>query len=64
MLLPADGEVKEFPIIPIDPKDIIDTNGAGDAFVGGRSFDILKFLTLLFQQVNMNHVLYVSMFCK
>src|SRR2546423_15101402 len=30
-----DGTVKEYPIIPIESKDIVDTNGAGDAFVGG-----------------------------
>jgi len=30
-----DGEIKEFPVIPIKEDDIIDTNGAGDAFVGG-----------------------------
>jgi len=24
-----------YPVIPIDSKDIVDTNGAGDAFVGG-----------------------------
>jgi adenosine kinase len=30
-----DGLVKMFPVIHIDPKDIVDTNGAGDAFVGG-----------------------------
>ncbi|KAI9297918.1 Adka protein [Neoconidiobolus thromboides FSU 785] len=29
------GQVKEFPINEIDPKEINDTNGAGDAFVGG-----------------------------
>jgi adenosine kinase len=29
------GEVKEYPVIPIKEEDIIDTNGAGDAFVGG-----------------------------
>uniref|UniRef100_UPI00359005BA adenosine kinase n=1 Tax=Myxine glutinosa TaxID=7769 RepID=UPI00359005BA len=28
-------EVMEFPVIPIKPEDIVDTNGAGDAFVGG-----------------------------
>lgn len=27
--------VQEFPVIPIEEKDIVDTNGAGDAFVGG-----------------------------
>jgi len=30
-----DGTVKEYPIIPVEGKDIVDTNGAGDAFVGG-----------------------------
>ncbi|KAI9002072.1 adenosine kinase b [Hyaloraphidium curvatum] len=29
------GEVKEYPIIKIDKEKILDTNGAGDAFVGG-----------------------------
>lgn len=28
-------EVKEYPVIPIKSADIVDTNGAGDAFVGG-----------------------------
>src|SRR6266498_3176501 len=30
-----DGTVTEYPIIQIEGKDIVDTNGAGDAFVGG-----------------------------
>lgn len=30
-----EGVVTEFQVIHIDPKDIVDTNGAGDAFVGG-----------------------------
>lgn len=30
-----DGKVKEYPVIPIAKEDIVDTNGAGDAFVGG-----------------------------
>ncbi|XP_078359434.1 adenosine kinase-like isoform X2 [Oculina patagonica] len=30
-----DGKVTEYPIIPIKQEDIVDTNGAGDAFVGG-----------------------------
>lgn len=29
------GKVTEHAIIPIDAKDMVDTNGAGDAFVGG-----------------------------
>lgn len=29
-------KVETFPVLKIDPKDIVDTNGAGDAFVGGE----------------------------
>lgn len=29
------GVVEEFPVTKIDPKLVVDTNGAGDAFVGG-----------------------------
>ena len=29
------GQVKEFSTIPINKEDMVDTNGAGDAFVGG-----------------------------
>lgn len=31
----AGEKVETFPVIEIDKKDIVDTNGAGDAFVGG-----------------------------
>lgn len=34
----AGGKVETFPVLKIDPKDIVDTNGAGDAFVGGKHF--------------------------
>ncbi|XP_074647746.1 uncharacterized protein LOC141903518 isoform X2 [Tubulanus polymorphus] len=34
-IVAKDGEVKEFPVIKLAPEDIVDTNGAGDAFVGG-----------------------------
>uniref|UniRef100_A0A672JIP8 Adenosine kinase n=1 Tax=Salarias fasciatus TaxID=181472 RepID=A0A672JIP8_SALFA len=30
-----DDTIDAFPVVKIDPKDIVDTNGAGDAFVGG-----------------------------
>ena len=30
-----EGKVTEYPVIPIAQHDIVDTNGAGDAFVGG-----------------------------
>jgi len=29
------GEITEYPVIHLESKDIVDTNGAGDAFVGG-----------------------------
>ena len=29
------GNVKSFPVEPLEKSDIVDTNGAGDAFVGG-----------------------------
>ena len=32
----TEGRVMEFPVIKIAEKDIVDTNGAGDAFVGGK----------------------------
>ena len=35
VLLCKKGKITEFPIIPIKPEDIVDTNGAGDAWVGG-----------------------------
>lgn len=35
VLLCKDGEVTESTITPIAPEDILDTNGAGDAWVGG-----------------------------
>ncbi|CAL8284796.1 unnamed protein product [Arctogadus glacialis] len=31
----SDNKIDTFPVLKIDPKDIVDTNGAGDAFVGG-----------------------------
>lgn len=33
---PLGDKVETFPVVKIDPKDIVDTNGAGDAFVGGE----------------------------
>ena len=29
------GKISEFPVIPIKTEDIVDSNGAGDAFCGG-----------------------------
>lgn len=36
--------VTMFPVVDIDQNDIVDTNGAGDAFVGGVGMKII-FLT-------------------
>lgn len=35
VLLCRNGSITEFPILPISQEEIIDTNGAGDAWVGG-----------------------------
>ncbi|KAK7496048.1 hypothetical protein BaRGS_00012749 [Batillaria attramentaria] len=34
-IIAVNGEVKEIPVQPVDPSLIKDTNGCGDAFVGG-----------------------------
>lgn len=38
--------VDEYPVIPIAPEEIVDTNGAGDAFVGGFMSGLAKGCTL------------------
>uniref|UniRef100_A0A0P4W5R7 adenosine kinase n=2 Tax=Scylla olivacea TaxID=85551 RepID=A0A0P4W5R7_SCYOL len=35
VILAKDGKVKEFPVVRLPEEKLIDTNGAGDAFVGG-----------------------------
>ena len=42
VLLCEDGEITESSIIPIKPEDILDTNGAGDAWVGGFLSGLVK----------------------
>ena len=34
-LVAFDGKVTEYAIIPVKPENVVDTTGAGDAFVGG-----------------------------
>lgn len=56
--------VETFPVLKIDPKDIVDTNGAGDAFVGGTfifSFFLVLFSDtyLLFRGLLLNFVFFV-----
>jgi adenosine kinase len=35
VIVAQNGQVKKFPIVPLDGDKILDTNGAGDAFAGG-----------------------------
>uniref|UniRef100_A0AAQ5YZZ7 Adenosine kinase n=1 Tax=Amphiprion ocellaris TaxID=80972 RepID=A0AAQ5YZZ7_AMPOC len=35
-------KIDTFPVLKIDPKDIVDTNGAGDAFVGGFLSELVQ----------------------
>ncbi|XP_071495855.1 uncharacterized protein [Diadema antillarum] len=34
-IIASGGKITEYPILPVKAEDILDTNGAGDAFVGG-----------------------------
>ncbi|XP_015778778.1 PREDICTED: adenosine kinase-like [Acropora digitifera] len=38
----TDGKVTEYPPVPIKEEEIVDTNGAGDAFVGGFLSQLAK----------------------
>ncbi|GFN81985.1 adenosine kinase [Plakobranchus ocellatus] len=38
----ADGQLREYPVIPIKSEDIVDSNGAGDSFVGGFLSQLVK----------------------
>lgn len=44
--LVSDGIVNEFPAIRLPAEKVIDTNGAGDAFVGGEFVRKKKFSQL------------------
>uniref|UniRef100_A0A8C6WSG8 Adenosine kinase n=1 Tax=Neogobius melanostomus TaxID=47308 RepID=A0A8C6WSG8_9GOBI len=35
-------KMETYPVIEVDPKDIVDTNGAGDAFVGGFLSELVQ----------------------
>ena len=37
------GVATEYPVIPLAEGELVDTNGAGDAFVGGQSNSITLF---------------------
>ena len=42
MIVVEKGEVTEVPVIKLDKDKIVDTNGAGDAFVGGLLAQMAK----------------------
>lgn len=54
-----DGKATEYPIIKIPQEEIVDTNGAGDSFVGGNRrlfFEaavIFPFAIVFFPFINM-----------
>ncbi|KAK7930786.1 hypothetical protein WMY93_007181 [Mugilogobius chulae] len=35
-------KIETYPVIKVDPKDLVDTNGAGDAFVGGFLSELVQ----------------------
>jgi adenosine kinase len=37
-----DGQIKEFPVAALAASEMVDTNGAGDAFVGGFLANLVK----------------------
>jgi len=41
-IVAKDGKVEEFSTVPIDASEIVDTNAAGDAFVGGFLAQLIK----------------------
>ena len=53
--LHKNGKVTKYPVISLPSEKIVDTNGAGDAFVGG------KVLCYILQQTN-NLYLYIYIF--
>ena len=46
VIMAKDGHITEHPVPTIPPEDIVDTNGAGDAFVGGFLSQLVKDETL------------------
>ena len=41
-----DGKMKQYPVIALPKEQLVDTNGAGDAFVGGKAVQVDIRLTL------------------
>ncbi|KAI4365604.1 hypothetical protein MLD38_021572 [Melastoma candidum] len=42
VVVAEDGKVKKFPVVPLPKEKLVDTNGAGDAFVGGFICQLVK----------------------
>ncbi|CAD5330680.1 unnamed protein product [Arabidopsis thaliana] len=42
VVVAEDGKVKKYPVIPLSKEKLVDTNGAGDAFVGGFMSQLVK----------------------
>ncbi|KAL9278285.1 putative adenosine kinase [Arabidopsis thaliana] len=42
VVVAEDGKVKKYPVIPLPKEKLVDTNGAGDAFVGGFMSQLVK----------------------
>lgn len=53
-IVACEGKITKYPVIPIEPKDIVDTNGAGDAF--GTS--------LIFIIVFVHYIIFSHIFCR
>lgn len=41
-IIVCNGKVQEFPVIAVKPEELVDTNGAGDAFVGGYLAQLIQ----------------------
>lgn len=41
-IIVQEGKITEYPVIPVKQENIVDTNGAGDAFVGGFLAQLVK----------------------
>ncbi|CAN7037010.1 unnamed protein product [Brassica oleracea var. botrytis] len=42
VVVAEDGKVTKYPVIPLSKEKLVDTNGAGDAFVGGFMSQLVK----------------------
>ena len=52
MVLVSEGQISEHPVQLLSSQEIIDTNGAGDAFVGG----FLAMLVQVGREIRINEI--------